>query len=64
MIGSTWFKTGQIDELVDLVSAGVIDFSYLETKEFPLDQVNEALDCVGGRLGGAVNVLVKPSLKG
>lgn len=62
IVGSTWFTPGQIDELASLVAAGVIDLSYLETKAFALDDVNKALDCVGGRLGGAVNVLVKPTL--
>lgn len=61
IVGSTWFTTGQVDELADMVAAGVIDFSYLEHKVFSLDEVNDAMEFVGKRQGGAVNVLVKPT---
>jgi threonine dehydrogenase-like Zn-dependent dehydrogenase len=62
IVGSTWFTTGEMDDLVALVDAGVIDFSFLEHKRFSLDDVNEAIAFVGDRPGGAVNVVVKPGL--
>jgi threonine dehydrogenase-like Zn-dependent dehydrogenase len=60
VIGSTWFKTGEIDDLVAMMDAGLIDFSFLRPKSFGLDQANEAIKFVGDRRGGSVNVLVKP----
>lgn len=60
IIGSTWFQTGEIDDMVTMIDAGIIDFSFLEHKSFSLDEANEAIKFVGDRPGGAVNVLVKP----
>lgn len=58
--GSNWFSDGEMDELVALIGSGVVDFSFLQTKPFPLDQVNEALAFAGDRPGGFVNVVVQP----
>lgn len=60
IVGSSWFTTGDADELVELVASGVVDLSFLEHKAFSLDEVNSAIKFVGERHGGAVNVLVKP----
>jgi threonine dehydrogenase-like Zn-dependent dehydrogenase len=60
IVGSTWFTSDHLDELVQLVDTGVIDFSFIEHKCFPLSKVNEAFDFVGDRPGGAVNVVVQP----
>jgi len=58
--GSMWFSGDHVEELVDLIDAGVIDFSFLKHKFFPLKEVNEAFKFVGDRPGGAVNVVVQP----
>ncbi|KAK5069272.1 hypothetical protein LTR64_008433 [Lithohypha guttulata] len=50
----------EVDELIALVAAGVIDLSYLRHKCFSLDQVNDAFEYVGDRPGGAVNVVAQP----
>jgi threonine dehydrogenase-like Zn-dependent dehydrogenase len=63
IVGSVWFTTGEVDDLIELVSAGVIDLSYLEHKSFSLDNANEAIQFVGDRPGGKVNVVVKPGMK-
>jgi threonine dehydrogenase-like Zn-dependent dehydrogenase len=63
IVGSNWFSGDHIEELVDLVDAGVIDFGYLSHKVFPLKEVNEAFKFVGDRPGGAVNVVVQPQGK-
>ena len=60
IIGSNWFTTGEMDDLVAMIDAGIIDFSFLQHKAFSLDEANEAIKFVGDRPGGAVNVLVKP----
>jgi hypothetical protein len=43
-----------------LIEAGVVDVSFSEHKVFKLDKVNEALEFVGDRPGGATNVLIRP----
>lgn len=58
--GSNWFTSGQIDEMIDLVSHGTIDLSTWETRAFPLEQVNDALALAGSRPGGFVNVVINP----
>jgi len=63
ILGSMWFTTGELDDMVAMVDAGIIDFSFLEHKSFDLEDVNEAVNFVGDRPGGAVNVLVKPNYK-
>lgn len=56
--GSMWFDPGDADRMVELIDAGVIDFSFLEHRVFELDDVNEALTMVDSRPGGFVNVVV------
>jgi alcohol dehydrogenase len=59
--GSMWFLPGDLDDLIALIDSGVVDLSYLENHEYPLEQVNEALDFVGARQGGFNNTVVVPS---
>jgi alcohol dehydrogenase len=61
IIGSMWFTDAEVDELVALVAAGVIDLSALEHKTFALDRVQEALSFAADRPGGFVNVVVLPN---
>jgi alcohol dehydrogenase len=56
-----WFTDAEVDELVALVAAGVIDLSALEHKTFALDRVQEALSFAADRPGGFVNVVVLPN---
>jgi threonine dehydrogenase-like Zn-dependent dehydrogenase len=63
ILGSTWFSPKEIDELVPLMGAGVVDMSFLEHQSFALDDVDAALKAVGDRPGGAVNIVVKPGGK-
>lgn len=59
-VGSVWFTAAEVDQLIALVASGVIDLSFLENRSFALPEVNEALQCVGARPGGFVNVVVLP----
>ncbi|PVH83601.1 GroES-like protein [Cadophora sp. DSE1049] len=61
VLGTMWFTSGEADELIALIDAGVIDFSFPRHELFTLDKVNEAFEFVGDRPGGAVNVVVQPS---
>jgi alcohol dehydrogenase len=58
VLGSFWFTNQQADEMIELIAAGVIDFSFLKHEEFALEDVNEALKVVGDRPGGFQNVVV------
>ncbi|THV45842.1 hypothetical protein BGAL_0445g00050 [Botrytis galanthina] len=58
--GTLWFTSEEIDECIELIGAGVIDFSFLKHKLFSLDEVNDAFKTVGDRPGGAINVIVQP----
>lgn len=61
VLGTLWFTSGEIDELIALMDAGVVDFSFLRHEVFSLERVNDAFERVGGRPGGAVNVVIQPS---
>ncbi|KAJ9115179.1 hypothetical protein QFC24_007052 [Naganishia onofrii] len=58
VLGSMWFTNQEADEMISLIAAGVIDFSFLEHETFELEDVNKALKVVGGRPGGFKNVVV------
>jgi len=60
VLGTIWFNSAELDEMITLIDAGVIDVSFLRHKFFSLDEVNEAFRTVGDRPGGAVNVVVQP----
>jgi threonine dehydrogenase-like Zn-dependent dehydrogenase len=60
VLGTMWFDSAEVDELIALVDAGVIDLSFLRHKFFPLEMVNDAFQFVGSRPGGALNVVVQP----
>lgn len=61
VLGTMWFSNAEVDELIALIDAGVIDLSFLRHELFPLAKVNEAFEMVGDRPGGAVNVVVQSS---
>lgn len=61
ILGSMWFTDGEVDEMIALIDAGVIDVSKYETKPFSLKDVNKAIEYVGDRPGGFTNVIIKPS---
>ena len=61
VLGTMWFTSAEADELIAMIDAGVIDFSFLRHEFFPLGEVNKACGLVGKRPGGAVNVVVQPS---
>ncbi|AKE01093.1 hypothetical protein XU06_29375 (plasmid) [Rhodococcus erythropolis] len=59
--GSMWFSPEDIDRMVAMIDADVIDTSYLTHHSFALSEVNEALTFVGSRPGGFVNTVVIPN---
>lgn len=58
VLGSFWFTNQQADELISLIDAGVIDFSFLKHETFSLDNLNDALNAAGDRPGGFTNIAV------
>ncbi|GAA5826040.1 hypothetical protein JCM11251_000103 [Rhodosporidiobolus azoricus] len=58
--GSAWFTDAEADELIEMVTAGEIDFSFLKHQHFSLEEVNEAFKAAGDRPGGMVNIVVRP----
>ena len=60
VLGSQWFTSAEIDEMIRMIATGVIDLTAITHKTFPLDQVNEAFAFVGDRPGGFTNVVVLP----
>lgn len=61
IIGSSWFTTGEAQEMADLVEQGALDLSFYEHEKFPLDEVNAAIDGTGDRKGGFTNTVVNPN---
>jgi alcohol dehydrogenase len=60
VLGSFWFSSAEIDQMITMIAAGIIDLSFLEHRRFDLAEVNDALGLVGSRPGGFVNVVVVP----
>ncbi|MGQ4615960.1 alcohol dehydrogenase catalytic domain-containing protein [Nocardia sp. R7R-8] len=61
-VGSQWFSAAEADQMIAMIAAGVIDLSCLEHRRFALSEVNEAIELVGSRVGGFVNVVVLPGV--
>ena len=59
-IGSVWFTTAEGYEMVELMRTGVVDITGFEHRKHPLDQINEAINGVGGGDGGFTSYMVTP----
>ncbi|VFR24043.1 hypothetical protein ANDA3_1277 [plant metagenome] len=60
VLGSMWFDRSDIDTMVEMIGSGAVSLSHIENKSFRLDDVNEAVEFVGKRPGGFINVVVTP----
>jgi alcohol dehydrogenase len=60
ILGQVWFTDPEAEEMIAMIGAGVIDFSFLEHQKFKLEEVNDALSAAsdGARAGGFSNVVV------
>jgi D-arabinose 1-dehydrogenase-like Zn-dependent alcohol dehydrogenase len=58
--GSNWFTTGEGQLMADAAGVGALDLSVLQTRAYPLENVNDALAEVKKRPGGLVNIVVNP----
>lgn len=58
--GSSWFTTGEAQDMADLAAAGLVDLSVLDDAAFPLEKVNEAISGTATRDGGFTNFVVNP----
>ena len=61
IIGSTWFTTGQGQQLAALVESGRLDLTFFENRTYPLSAVNDAINGTGERSGGFTNFVVNPN---
>jgi len=61
IIGSSWFTTGQGQQMAALVERGLLDLSFFENQKYPLSAVNDAIDGTGERSGGFTNFVVNPN---
>jgi alcohol dehydrogenase len=59
LTGSIWFHTYEVYEMLSLISSGRLNLKPLETKSFSLEQINEAIQLAGSRLGGLSTVMIK-----
>jgi alcohol dehydrogenase len=60
LYGSAWLTTEEGQEMADLVAAGVVDLSMLETQGRRLSEVNEAISGIAKRHGGFSNFVIYP----
>ncbi|WP_211091359.1 alcohol dehydrogenase catalytic domain-containing protein [Pseudothauera rhizosphaerae] len=54
-IGSLWFTPSEGDEMARLIDAGLVDLGVLESRAYPLEQLNEALEAVENQANGFTN---------
>lgn len=57
--GSLWFHTYEANEMVNMAQAGNLKLDLLETKTFSLEQINDAINLAGSRIGGLTTVMIK-----
>ena len=60
LYGSAWLTTAEGQEMADLVEAGAVDLSSLETQGRPLAEINEAISGIAQRHGGFSNFVIYP----
>jgi D-arabinose 1-dehydrogenase-like Zn-dependent alcohol dehydrogenase len=60
LIGSIWFTAAQGQEMADMASFGRVDLSVFETKIYPLDQIDAALNDISFGCGGFTNYVIAP----
>lgn len=59
LIGSTWFRTAEAQDLAAMAESGILNLSVFEHRCYPLDQINEAI--AGMTIGnGFVNYVINP----
>jgi D-arabinose 1-dehydrogenase-like Zn-dependent alcohol dehydrogenase len=60
LIGSAWLTSAEGMEIAAMVETGVIDLSVLETRAYPLDQVNDAIGGAASGSGGFTSYVLEP----
>jgi len=61
IVGSSWFTTGQGQQMAALIERGLLDLTFFENQKFPLSAVNDAINGTGERNGGFTNFVVNPN---
>lgn len=58
LTGSLWFHNFDGDEIVNLAQSNLLNLNLFDVKSFSLDQINEAVNLAGERIGGLTTVMV------
>jgi alcohol dehydrogenase len=59
LTGSIWFHSYEATEMVNMATAGRLNLNVFEVRSFSLEQINDAIDFAGSRVGGLTTTLVK-----
>jgi len=59
LTGSVWFHSYEATEMVSLATSGRLNLKLFEVRSFSLEQINDAIDFAGSRVGGLTTTLVK-----
>lgn len=60
LLGSSWFSTKDGQEMADMAEVNELNLSFFEHREFPLERINEAIECDDGGLKGFNNAVITP----
>ncbi len=58
LIGSVWFTVAEGHEMAGMVRSGAVDLSVLETRSWPLDEINEGISGAANGNGGFTSYLI------
>lgn len=61
IIGSTWFTTGDAQEMSDMVKQGCLDLSFFDNRIYALADINKAIEDTETRNGGFSNFVIHPN---
>jgi len=59
LTGSIWFHSYEAAEMINMATSGRLNLNVFEVRSFSLEQINEAIDYVGSRVGGMITSLIK-----
>jgi alcohol dehydrogenase len=60
LVGSAWLTTAEGMEIAAMVRTGAVDLSVLESRTYPLDDINNAINGVASGNGGFTNYVLEP----
>ena len=58
LYGVMWFARSDITQLLSMIKSNVLDLSVIQTKEFPLEKINDAIKYVSNRTNAFEQVVI------